>query len=29
MTRNFAGDPRIDDLLKKTNEIMLKLKESA
>jgi hypothetical protein len=29
MTRNFAGDQKIDDLLKMTNELMAKLKNSA
>jgi len=28
MTRNFAGDQKIDDLLKMTNEVMVKLKNS-
>jgi len=28
MTRTFAGDPKIDNLLKMTNELMLKLKKS-
>jgi len=29
MTRNFAGDQKINDLLKLTNEVMAKLKNSA
>jgi len=29
MTRDFAGDQKIDDLLKMTNELMVKLKNSA
>jgi len=29
MTRNFAGDQKINDLLKLTNELMAKLKNSA
>jgi hypothetical protein len=29
MTRNFAGDQKINDLLKMTNELMAKLKNSA
>jgi len=29
MTRNFAGDQKIDDLLKMTNELITKLKNSA
>jgi hypothetical protein len=29
MTRNFAGDKKIDNLLKMTNELMAKLKNSA
>ncbi len=29
MTRNFAGDSNINDLLKMTNEIMLKIKKIA
>ncbi len=29
VTRDFAEDPRIDDLLKRTNDIMLKLKKLA
>jgi hypothetical protein len=28
MTRDFAEDPKIDDLLKMTNDVMLKLKNS-
>jgi len=27
MTRNFAGDSSIDNLLKMTNELMFKLKQ--
>jgi hypothetical protein len=29
MTRNFAGDQKINNLLKLTNEVMAKLKNSA
>jgi len=29
MTRNFAGDQKINDLLKMTNEVLAKLKNSA
>jgi len=28
MTRRFAGDPQLDNLLKMTNELMIKLKKS-
>jgi hypothetical protein len=28
MTNDFTGDPKMDDLLKITNELMVKLKNS-